>query len=71
MIEGEIYQSFRVMVLGVMSGYGKYGQDSYLYICIYVSYVTLCITSRVQSTEYGVHNLCTLYIHTRDHGNDF
>lgn len=48
MIEGEIYQSFRVMVLGVMSGYGKYGQDSYLYICIYVSYVTLC--------EYGVRS---------------
>lgn len=56
MIEGEIYQSFRVMVLGVMSGYGKYGQDS-------------CITSRVRSTE--IHNLCTLYIHTRDHGKDF
>ncbi len=63
MIEGEIYQSFRVMVLGVMSGYGKYGQDSYLYICNFVHHI--------KSTEYGVHNLCTLYIHTRDHGKDF
>lgn len=49
MIEGEIYQSFRVMVLGMES-------TDKIRTC---TYVILCITSRVRSTEYITYVHCT------------